>query len=148
MNADIFRIIDANLNRSREGLRVCEDIARFALDSKALTEELKKVRHSISNIAKNSSLELKGLSAARNSEDDVLRRSRFESEMKRRGLSDIFAANFERVKESLRVLEEIFKLINVKSSSKFCSLRFKVYAIEKKAISSLRRSDFKKDQAR
>ena len=138
MNADIFRIIDANLNRSREGLRVCEDIARFALDSKALTEELKKVRHSISNIAKNLSLELEGLSAARNSEGDILRRSRFESEMKRRGLSDIFAANIERVKESLRVLEELFKLINVKSSSKFCSLRFKVYAIEKKALRKIK----------
>ena len=138
MDADILRIIDANLNRSREGLRVCEDIARFALDSKALTEELKKVRHSISNIAKNLSLELKGLSSARNSEGDILRHSRFESEMKRQGLSDIFAANIERVKESLRVLEEIFKLISIKSSSKFCSLRFKVYAIEKKALGKIK----------
>ena len=134
MKQEIYRIIDANLNRSREGLRVCEDIARFALDSKVLTGELKSIRHSISAIAKSSAEEFKGLSEARNSEGDILRRSRFESEMKRLDLADIFAANIERVKESLRVLEEIFKLINVKSSSKFCSLRFKVYEIEKKAL--------------
>ena len=58
--------------------------------------------------------------------------------MKRRNLSDIFAANIERVKESLRVLEEIFKLVNVKSSSEFCSLRFKVYEIEKKALRKIK----------
>ena len=139
MKADIFRIIDANLNRSREGLRVCEDIARFAFDSKVLTKELKIVRHHISDIAKSSALEIKGLSEARNSEDDILRLYRFESEMKRRGLADIFAANIERVKESLRVLEEIFKLVNIKSSLKFCGLRFKVYTIESKAILLLRR---------
>ena len=74
-------------------------------------------------------------------EGDILRRSRFESEMKRRGLADIFAANMERVKESLRVLEEIFKLIDGKSSSRFCSLRFKVYAIEKKAMKRLNDAD-------
>ena len=87
IKADIFRIIDANLNRSREGLRVCEDIARFALDSKTLTEELKTVRHRISDIAKSSAAEFKGRLEARNSEGDILRRSRFESEMKRRGLA-------------------------------------------------------------
>ena len=141
MDADIFRIIDANLNRSREGLRVCEDIARFALDSKALTGELKIVRHRISDIAKSSSLEFKCLAAARDSESDILRRSRFESEMKRKGLADIFAANIERVKESLRVLEELFKLIDGRSSSKFCSLRFEVYTIEKKAMKRLNDTD-------
>ena len=139
MKAEIFRIIDANLNRSREGLRVCEDIARFALDSKTITGDLKKVRHSISDIAKSSSTEFKGLGLeARNSEGDILRRSHLESEMKRIGLSDIFAANIERVKESLRVLEEISKLINIKSSSKFCSLRFRVYEIEKRALGKIK----------
>ena len=138
MENKVYRIIDANLNRSREGLRVCEDIARFALSSKVITTELKSVRHSISEIAKRSGGYIKYLPASRDTTTDVLRRSRFESEMKRQGLSDIFAANVERVKESLRVLEEIFKLVNVKSSSKFCSLRFKVYAIEKKALRKIK----------
>ena len=138
MQNRVYRIIDANLNRSREGLRVCEDIARFALNSKIITAELKSVRHSISDTAKRSVGLLKELPASRDTASDVLRRSRFESEMKRRSLTDIFAANIERVKESIRVMEELYKLIDVKSSSKFCGLRFKVYAIEKKAMKRLK----------
>ena len=137
MRSEVYRIIDANLNRSREGLRVCEDIARFALNSKPITTELKSVRHRISDIVKDHARELNMLSGSRDSDSDVLRHSRFAAEMKRRGLPDIFAANIERVKESLRVLEELFKLIDVKSSSKFCSLRFKVYSTEKKALKRL-----------
>ena len=57
--------------------------------------------------------------------------------MKRLGYCDIFGANIERVKESLRVLEEFFKLIDKKDSAKFTKLRFKVYEIEKKALSHL-----------
>lgn len=134
MEDKLYRIIDANLNRSREGLRVCEDIARFALNSRPLTEELKSVRHDISDIVKKFAKKLGSLSAARDSDGDVLRCSGFASEMKRSSLDDVFAANIERVKESLRVLEELFKMIDNKSSSKFCGLRFKVYAIEKKAL--------------
>ena len=137
----IFRVIDANLNRSREGLRVCEEIARFVLNSKPLTEDLKSVRHGISGIIKNNSGRLNSLAASRDSEGDVLRRSGSESEMKRRGLADIFAANMERVKESLRVLEEFFKLIDNKASAEFCGLRFKVYTIEKKAMKRLDDAD-------
>ena len=50
MRREISRIIDANLNRSREGLRVCEDIARFAMNSGKISRELKTVRHAISSV--------------------------------------------------------------------------------------------------
>ena len=40
----ILRIIDANLNRTAEGLRVLEDIARFVLDDAALSRQLKIMR--------------------------------------------------------------------------------------------------------
>ena len=137
MKADIFRIIDANVNRSREGLRVCEDITRFALNSKVLTKDLKLVRHGITDIIKNSAMR-EVLKESRDSENDILKRSKLPSEMKRRSISDVFEANIERVKESLRVMEELSKLVDSKSSKRFCALRFKAYAIEKKAILSLR----------
>ena len=41
------RIIDANANRAREGLRVLEDIARFMLDRGDLTELAKRLRHEV-----------------------------------------------------------------------------------------------------
>ena len=137
MKQGLYRIIDANLNRSREGLRVCEEITRFALNSRTLTGELKTVRHAISDIAKSPGVNIRGLALSRDSDGDILRRSNFESEMKREGLSDIFEANIERVKESLRVLEELYKLVDTEASAKFCSLRFKVYTIEKKAVKRL-----------
>ncbi len=138
MQKEALRIIDANLNRSREGLRVCEDIARFALNSKTLTKDLKSVRHSITDIIKNSGLQGSLVGGSRDSDGDVLKRSRLQSEMKRRSIEDVFEANIERVKESLRVLEELSKLADSKLSARFCALRFKVYTIEKKAMLSLR----------
>lgn len=137
LEKDIFRIIDANFNRSREGLRVCEEVTRFIWNSAPLTKDLKAARHSITNILKNMPENSKVLFETRNVGSDVGRKEVRKSEMKRLNYSDIFSANIERAKESLRVLEEFFKLINKKDSAKFTRLRFKVYEIEKKALSHL-----------
>ena len=129
---DVYRIIDANLNRSREGLRVCEEVARFGLSSPRLTKELKSVRHAVSLIAKAHYKKRGSLSCARNSSTDVGRVSRKPSEMRRSGFSDIFTANAQRAKESLRVLEEFYKLKDKTISTRFSRLRFRVYEIERK----------------
>jgi len=135
LKKEIFRIIDANFNRSREGLRVCEEVTRFVWNSAALTKELKSVRHSITDILKNVPAASRILFATRDVGSDVGRLQRQRSEMRRLDYSDIFSANIERAKESLRVLEEFFKLIDKNDSAKFTKLRFKVYEIEKKALS-------------
>ncbi len=44
---ELYRILDAAANRAREGLRVIEDYARFALDDKFFTEQLKQIRHDL-----------------------------------------------------------------------------------------------------
>lgn len=142
MKREIFRIIDANFNRSREGLRVCEDVARFVLNSPSLTKELKHARHEVSNIMKGSSINSKTLYESRDVESDVGKGSRFRSEMDRIDSIDIFHANIERVKESMRVLEEFGKLVDEKVSTRFANLRYEVYGIEKrfnKTVSSLSR---------
>ena len=130
---DVYRIRDANLNRSREGLRVCEEVARFALSSPALTSELKSVRHAVSLRAKTHYAKTGSLSRARDSLSDVGRVSGKSSEMRRSGSSDIFTANAQRAKESLRVLEEFYKLTDKKISTRFSRLRFRLYEIERKA---------------
>lgn len=134
LKKEIFRIIDANFNRSREGLRVCEDISRFILNSPALTKEIKSVRHGISAVAKQLRSSCNILTASRDARNDVGKRPRPRIEVKRLDTADIFAANMERAKESLRVLEEFFKLIDKKDSAKFSALRFEVYEIEKNAL--------------
>ena len=40
-----YRVIDANINRAKEGLRVVEDICRFILDNEQLTDKIKHNRH-------------------------------------------------------------------------------------------------------
>ena len=45
MDPGILRIIDANANRAREGLRVLEEHARFVLADALLTERVKACRH-------------------------------------------------------------------------------------------------------
>lgn len=134
----MYRIIDANFNRSREGLRVCEEVARFIWNSAGLTKELKSVRHNITDILKRTPSASEILFAIRDVGSDVGRGRQRKSEMRRLDYSDIFSANIERVKESLRVLEEFFKLIDESGSRKFTKLRFKVYEIEKKALSHLK----------
>jgi thiamine-phosphate pyrophosphorylase len=129
----IFRIIDANFNRSREGLRVCEEIARFILNSKPLTEDLKSARHKISTIRKNMGAKAGLLMTSRDVEGDVTKNSLISARTRRTSLADIYQANMQRVKESVRVLEEFFKLIDETTSRKLQSLRFDIYEIEQKS---------------
>ena len=130
----VLRILDANFNRSREGLRVCEEIFRFYLNEAPLMRRLKNTRHAITAILK--SMPQADLLAARDvSGDEGKKPSALEN--KRHDLLDMFSANIERTKESLRVLEEFTKFIDTATSSKFKKLRFEVYAIEKRALPKL-----------
>ncbi|MBU1727123.1 MAG: thiamine-phosphate pyrophosphorylase [Candidatus Omnitrophica bacterium] len=128
----IYRIIDANLNRAKEGLRVCEEIARFILNERSLTANLKNLRHKLDSARKNLPGQ-KALLKERQSATDVGRLI-YVNELKRNGVSDIFFANIQRVKESVRVLEEFSKLINKKAAIDFKNIRYRVYEAEKKAI--------------
>lgn len=135
MEKDLLRIIDANLNRSREGLRVCEEIARFVLEDARLTGEFKKIRHKISRNIKEFPAMSKTLLECRNSQADVGRN--IFSKSGRKSYKDVFFANIQRVKESLRVLEEFSSIFNQPLSNNFAQLRFQVYELEKKTIARL-----------
>ena len=134
----IYRVIDANLNRAREGLRFCEEVVRFVLDDARLTRRLKRLRHRITDILKKFS---PTLLKARDSESDV-GRNRVRDKRSRSGYRDLFLANMERVKESVRVLEEFSKLIDEeirgkasdRASSSFKRIRFRLYTLEKQII--------------
>lgn len=135
-DSKIFRILDVNFNRSREGLRVCEEVFRLVIKNKAMTGSLKSARHDISNILKSSPLLQPKLIKARNIKEDFGKKpSNLEND--RTDISSLFFANMERSKESLRVLEEMFKLLDVKVAVQFKKIRFKVYAIEKRALPHL-----------
>ncbi len=131
MTRSLNRIIDANFNRTKEGLRVCEDIARFIWDDAVLATQLKACRHQLTPALID--LGFKKIVSSRDIEGDV-GRSTLPSEKKRANIADIFFANSQRVKESLRVLEELAKLSSPKISQTFKSIRYKLYALEIKAL--------------
>ena len=132
----ILRIIDANYNRSKEGLRVCEEISRFLLEDRFLTKELKGLRHKITSLAGSLASKDK-LFACRYSAEDIGMNILGE-ELKRSSIGDIFIANIQRAKESVRVLEEFSKLINKRSAVAFKKMRYRLYEIEKKALKKIK----------
>lgn len=133
-DSKIYRIIDANFNRAKEGLRVCEDICRFVWDQKAWTRSYKNCRHDLSKVI--GRLALTKVIAARNIAEDVGRGSTV-AEFKRSAVNDIYYANAQRVKESIRVLEEFAKLLNKNIAQDLKKLRYKIYALEKKIVADM-----------
>ena len=124
----IFRLVDANSNRLREGLRVQEDILRFIANEALLTSQYKSFRHELARYLKPYGY----LIEERAIESDVGKKT-IKSELKRNNILEIFMANAQRTKESLRVLEEFFKIIDVETSLKIKKLRYKLYDLEKKS---------------
>jgi thiamine-phosphate pyrophosphorylase len=137
MNRFLYRVIDANMNRVREGLRVCEEFVRFFANDKALTKDFKKIRNKISGIYNRLPGHKRLMLEARDSAGDA-GRAGFTFERKRARLEDLFWANLQRSKEALRVLEEFFKLEKKEISDEFRRLRFHLYETEKKAFKKLR----------
>jgi len=129
----LYRILDVNFNRAKEGLRVCEDLCRYGWDQKTFTRAFKNIRHDLTEIM--AGLNIQKALEARHIEGDV-GRSTTVSESKRDNLTTVLWANSQRVKESLRVLEEVSKLMDVKVSIQLKALRYKVYALEQKVIGS------------
>ena len=136
MDKGVYRIIDANLNRVMEGIRVCEDIIRFTSNDEKLTFKLKTLRHDIFGSIKDMRTQhLDDLVSARDLNDVGLKS--IDSEKTRENLVDLFLANTQRGKESLRVLEEVLKLFDQDLSQGFKKFRFKLYEIEKTAVKDL-----------
>ncbi len=134
-----LRIIDANLNRIGEGLRLLEDLARLLLNDTALTQQLKTMRHEL--IRGDWSFHQQ-LLQSRNSEGDVGINIEAPAEEKQRELPVMVVANARRVQESLRVMEELAKIPDTKlDPEKFKQARFTLYTIEQNLLSKLLRQD-------
>ena len=126
-----YRLLDANLNRAREGLRVIEDVARFLYNDRELSKKLKNIRHNLSKITSNV---YPRLVRSREPEKDV---GLTIKEGRRSDLKDILFANFRRVEEGIRVLEEFSRLISADAGDRLKKIRFKIYGIEKEILTRI-----------
>lgn len=128
LSPELSRVVDANLNRLREGIRVIEDIIRYRDNDKEISSKLKHLRHQAKT------KETLELLKSRDSVNDVLRPT-LKSELNRSDLSSIIIANFKRAQEAARVLEELYKLSNIEYSENFKYIRYELYTLEKIVLS-------------
>ena len=122
---NVNRIIDANLNRATEALRVIEEIARFYLDNSDLSSKLKIIRHELSVVADSRYDELL---ESRNTEGDV--GTSIANSTIRNDLMNVYKANFKRLQQALRVLSEYSTIEGLKTST-FEKARYQSYTLEK-----------------
>jgi thiamine-phosphate pyrophosphorylase len=127
----ILRIIDANYNRAKEGLRVIEDTFRFVTGHDSLRKKARNLRHQLDVVAKDKVIR-KSIAARSSLADPGRRTDRFELQPK--NIPDILYSNFQRVKESLRVLEEFSKSAMPGKVAYIKRLRYRIYALEKEVI--------------
>lgn len=123
----MLRMIDANLNRCREGIRVVEDCLRFELDSPYF-KECREIRHRLKGLEKK--LPNRERLSHRDSYEDT-GKAVHSGEIERSDLWAIITANIKRAQESLRSLEEGLKLISSEASAMAKNIRYLVYELEK-----------------
>lgn len=129
MPFDPSRILDANAHRAAEGLRVIEDYVRFAYNDRCLTEACKQLRHELTN-------QLRGLLGdrpwgLRDTDHDVGQEVTAPLEFARSSGLDILVANWSRVQQALRSLEEFGKLRSPSAARDIEGLRYRSYVLEK-----------------
>jgi thiamine-phosphate pyrophosphorylase len=142
----ILRILDAAANRAAEGLRVVEDFCRFVLDDRYLTELVKELRHDLAEAL--TALPREDRHAMRETQADVGTSISTTSELQRTDAAAVCVASCERVKQSLRSMEEFSKVTAPEVSARLEALRYRWYTLEKSISSRLRLSDGLLEQAK
>lgn len=136
----MFRVIDANANRVSEGIRVLEDLARFYFNSESFSSELRAFRHKIRKGLKHiDNFLLKERDAENDVGLDISRQYRSDNKS---NPMELVSANFKRVQEGLRVIEEMLKTCGYYELSKeYEKHRFYSYILEKRYRTLLLKKD-------
>jgi len=141
IDRSILRLLDADLNRALEGLRVLEECSRMIFNNETLTRSTKSIRHDISAMIRNNPSLDRSLLFARNSASDVLKSGDISSEATRNDIFSILRANAKRTQEAIRSIEEFGKLVFPGQSEFWKDIRFRVYNIERDMAASFSRQE-------
>ncbi len=132
MHGDVLRILDVNLNRAREALRVVEDYARFVRDDADAAAAAKAGRHDLRRIVEICGAD--ALLAARDILSDVGRDSRTPAELQRDDLESVVRAAFGRLTEAARGLAEYGKILAPAAAQAAEQLRYAAYELEQRIV--------------
>jgi thiamine-phosphate pyrophosphorylase len=124
-----LRILDAAANRAGEAVRVIEDYARFVLDDRHLAGQCKSLRHDLTNAL--SVFSAAERHAARETRQDVGTTISLKTELERADLRAVVGANFKRLEQALRSLEEYAKGSTASAARALEQLRYRVYTLER-----------------
>ncbi|MBW4579722.1 MAG: thiamine phosphate synthase [Tildeniella nuda ZEHNDER 1965/U140] len=133
VQVSLCRILDANLDRAREGLRTIEEWCRFGLDNAVLTDECKHLRQELAH------WHTPDLRAARDTPGDAGTLLTHPDEAARSSVQAVLQANLCRVQEALRVLEEYGKVYRPDMGEACKQMRYRVYTLESKLTADQRR---------
>lgn len=131
-NYTLHRILDANLDRAREGLRVLEEWCRLGLNQAELVETCKHLRQTLAQWHRPE------YRHARNTPDDPGTDLTHLQEQHRTDVTAILQANFARVQEALRVLEEYSKVEAPSLGAACKQMRYQVYILESQLLGTQR----------
>ena len=122
--AAVLRLLDANLDRAREGLRVIEDWCRFGLDRADLVARSKDMRQRLGR------LHDERYKQARDAAGDVATGMAHPAQREREQPQAVVAANCGRVQEALRVLEEFGRGLDDRLAEEAAAVRYALYDLE------------------
>ena len=120
----VYQIIDANLDRAREGLRVLEDWARFGLGKEDFVIKIKNLRQTLGKH------HLKIYKESRNFIEDQCKGLSHKEQFKKKYPQKIISSNSARVQEALRVIEEFSIGHNYNLSQIASKIRYETYTLE------------------
>ncbi|MBJ7296953.1 MAG: thiamine phosphate synthase [Dolichospermum sp.] len=120
----VYRILDANLDRAREGLRIIEEWCRFGLNNAQFSGICKHLRQELGT------WHTAEIRAARDTPGDPGTDLSHPQEEQRADITSLLQANFCRVQEALRVLEEYGKLYHGNMGAACKQMRYQVYTLE------------------
>ncbi|MCP9884208.1 thiamine phosphate synthase [Synechococcus sp. ATX 2A4] len=120
----VLRLLDANLDRAREGLRVIEDWCRFGLGRDDLVARCKDMRQRLGRRHQNI------YKQARHSATDPAAGMAHPAQQQRLGSAAVLGANAARVQEALRVLEEFGRSSDPELAAEASALRYLAYDLE------------------
>ncbi|WP_316434371.1 thiamine phosphate synthase [Leptolyngbya sp. NK1-12] len=120
----VLRILDANLDRAREGLRIIEEWCRFGLNQAQFTEECKQLRQELGQWHREE------IRSARDTPNDPGTELTHPNEQQRANITELLRSNFCRTQEALRVLEEYGKLYSEPMATACKQMRYRVYTLE------------------
>ena len=122
--SSVLRLLDANLDRAREGLRVLEDWARFGLDRADLVSRTKDMRQRLGR------LHHARYKQARHAASDPATGMAHPAQAERQRPEAVVAANAARVQEALRVLEEFGRQGDPALAVEAAAIRYGLYDLE------------------